>query len=85
MSKKLSNYYFGTHDAEVARGVVNYKPDSAAVPSIGIDVVHPLSGKWIILGGPSYKILPTKITDSPLLKKDTNGSASLVLGVSRGF
>jgi outer membrane protein len=85
MSKKLSNYYFGTHDAEVARGVVNYKPGSAAVPSIGVDVVHPLSGKWIILGGLSYKILPTKITDSPLLKKDTNGSVSLVLGVSRGF
>jgi outer membrane protein len=85
MSKKLSNYYFGTHDSEVARGVVNYKPGSAAVPTIGIDVVHPLSGKWIILGGLSYKILPTKITDSPLIKKDTNGSASLMLGVSRGF
>jgi outer membrane protein len=85
MSKKLSNYYYGTHDAEVARGVVNYKPGSAAVPAIGIDVVHPLSGKWIILGSLSYKILPTKITDSPLIKQDTNGSASLILGISRGF
>lgn len=85
MSKKLSNYYFGTLAPEVARGVVDYKPGSAAVPTIGIEVVHPLSGRWMVLGGVSYKVLPTKITDSPLVKKDTNGSASLFLGVSKGF
>jgi outer membrane protein len=85
MSKKLANYYYGTLDAEVARGVVDYKPGGATVPSIGIDIVHPLSGKWVMLGGLTYKALPSKITDSPLLKKDANGGASLMLGVSRGF
>ena len=85
MSKKLSNYYFGTLDAEVARGVANYQPGSAIVPAIGIDTMHRLPGKWIMVGNLSYKILPTKITDSPLVQKDTNGSASLFLGLSRGF
>ena len=85
MSKKLSNYYFGTMASEVARGVVDYKPGSAAVPTLGIEVMHPLSGQWMLLGGVSYKVLPKKITDSPLVKKDTNGSASLFLGVAKGF
>ncbi|MCZ8257151.1 MAG: MipA/OmpV family protein, partial [Polaromonas sp.] len=31
-SAKLANYYYGTLDAEVARGVVNYKPGSATIP-----------------------------------------------------
>jgi outer membrane protein len=85
MSKKLSNYYFGTMASEVARGVVDYKPGSAAVPTFGVEVMHPLSGQWMVLGGISYKVLPTKITDSPLVKKDTNGSVSLFLGVAKGF
>ncbi len=85
MSKKLANYYYGTLDTEVARGVVNYKPGSATVPTVGVDAVHPLSGKWVMLGFLSYKALPKEITNSPLLKKDSKGSATLFLGVSRGF
>lgn len=85
MSKKLANYYFGTLDAEVARGVVDYKPGSATVPTIGVDVMHPLAGQWMVMGGLAYRFLPTKLTDSPLIEKDTNGSTSLFLAVSRGF
>ena len=85
MSKKLANYYYGTLDTEVARGVVNYKPGSATVPTVGIDAVHPLSDRWVVLGFLSYKALPKAITNSPLLKKDSKGRASLFLGVSRSF
>jgi outer membrane protein len=85
MSKKLANYYFGTLDSEVARGVVNYKPGSATVPTIGVDVMHPFARNWLMFGGLTYRFLPTRLTDSPLVEKDTNGRASLVLGVARSL
>ncbi len=85
LSDKLANYYYGTLASEVARGVVNYKPGRVAVPAIGLDVMHPLNGQWIMLGSMSYKKLPSKITDSPLLKKDTKGSALLYIGAARAF
>lgn len=85
MSNKLANYYFGTLDAEVARGVVNYKPGSATVPTVGVDVMHPLAGKWMMMGGLAYRFLPAKLTASPLIEQDTNGSTSLFFAVSRGF
>lgn len=84
-SDKLANYYYGTLDAEVARGVVDYKPGSVTVPRVGIDVVHPFAGRWAFIGNVSYNHLPSKITDSPLVKKDADGAVSAFIGVSRGF
>lgn len=85
LSKKLANYYYGTLPEEVVRGVVDYKPGSAAVPRIGIDVMHPFAGRWALIGNVSYKKLPGKISDSPLVEKDTDGTVSAFIGVSRGF
>jgi outer membrane protein len=85
MSKKMANYYYGTLASEVARGVVDYKPGSAATPVIGIDVMHPINRDWMLMGGLSYRALPDKFKDSPLVDKDTNGSASLIFAVSRSF
>jgi outer membrane protein len=39
----------------------------------------------MLLGFAQYKLLPDKITDSPLIERDTNGSASVFVGFSRGF
>ena len=85
LSKKLSNYYYGTLDAETARGVVDYKPGSATVPRIGVDVVRPFAGRWAFIGNIAYKKLPGKLADSPLIEKDTDGVVSAFFGVSRGF
>ncbi|SDF63911.1 MULTISPECIES: MipA/OmpV family protein [unclassified Duganella] len=85
MSKKMANYYYGTLGAEVARGVVDYKPGSAVIPVVGIDVMHPLNREWMVIGGLSYRALPGKLKDSPLVEKDTKGSASLMFAVSRSF
>lgn len=84
-SSKLANYYYGTLDAEVARGVVNYKPGSAVIPRVGVEVMRPFADKWMLLGGLSYSALPSKITDSPLVDRDTNGVTSVFVGVSRKF
>lgn len=85
MSKKMANYYYGTLASEVARGVVDYKPGSAAIPVIGIDVMHPFNQQWMLIGGLTYRSLPGKVKDSPLIDKDTKGSASLIFAVSRSF
>lgn len=85
LSKKLANYYYGTLPEEVARGVVDYRPGSATVPRIGIDVVRPFAERWVFIGNVSYKRLPGKLADSPLVEKDTDGVVSAFIGVSRGF
>ena len=84
-SAKLANYYYGTLDAEVARGVVNYKPGSAVIPRVGIEVMRPFADKWILAGGLSYSALPGKIRNSPLVDRDANGVTSVFVGVSRKF
>jgi outer membrane protein len=84
-SKKLANYYYGTLDTEVARGVVNYKPGSAVIPRVGLDLMRPFADKWMLVGGLSYSALPSKITNSPLVDRDTNGVTSMFVGVSRKF
>jgi outer membrane protein len=85
LSKKLANYYYGTLPDEAARGVVNYQPGSATIPRIGVDVVRPFAGRWAFIGNVSYKKLPSKISDSPLVENDTDGVVSAFIGVSRGF
>ena len=84
-SKKLANYYFGTLDTEVARGVVDYKPGSAVIPRVGVDVMRPFADRWILTGGLSYSALPSKISDSPLLDRDKKGVTAVYVGVSRKF
>ncbi|HEX8613725.1 MAG TPA: MipA/OmpV family protein [Telluria sp.] len=85
LSKKLANYYYGTLPEEVARGVVDSRPGSATVPRIGVDLVRPFAQRWALIANVSYKKLPGKITDSPLVEKDTDGAVSAFIGVSRGF
>lgn len=85
LSKKLANYYYGTLPEEVARGVANYQPGSAAVARIGIDVMRPFAGNWVFIGNVGYRKLPTKLSDSPLVEKDKDGAVSAFIGFSRGF
>lgn len=83
LSKDTADYYYGTLDAEVARGVVSYRPGSAAIPEVGLGVEYAFSERWMLMGNVSYQFLPTKITDSPLL--DSKRSAQLMIGVVRAF
>ncbi|MBA3929955.1 MAG: MipA/OmpV family protein [Xanthomonas sp.] len=84
-SKDLTNYYYGTLPEEIARGVVNYKPDAVTIPHVGVSYFRPLGEKWSVISFASYSSLPDEITDSPLLKPDTDGRASVFIGFSRGF
>lgn len=85
LSKDTANYYYGTLDEEVARGVVDYKPDAATIPHIGVDFMRFLGKNWTLIAFLRYSVLPDELKDSPLLEPDSDGTASILIGVSRGF
>lgn len=85
LSKDMANYYYGTLKKEVARGVVDYKPGAAVIPKLGLTYHHPIGQNWRLTTAVEYKFLPNKITNSPLVEANTNGEASVMLGISRRF
>lgn len=85
LSKDTVRYYYGTLDAEEARGVPGYRPDAALVPKLQLGVVRPLNQQWRVFGAVSYRFLPSEISDSPFLESDSDGYASLAIGIARSF
>ena len=85
LSEDMANYFYGTLDEEVARGVVDYKPGSVVIPQVGASYFRPIGKKWTLLGFVKYDLLPDEISDSPLIERDTDGAASVFIGFSRGF
>ena len=85
LSKDTANYYYGTLDEEVARGVIDYKPDAVTIPHVGVDFMRSFGEHWSLIAFVRYSFLPDELTDSPLLEPDRDGSASILIGVSRSF
>lgn len=83
LSEDLADYYYGTLDEEVARGVVDYKPGAAVVPQVGVNLMRPLGEHWAMMGSVRYTLLPDEFTDSPLIESDS--SASMFLGLTYRF
>lgn len=79
LSEDLANYYYGTLDEEVARGVLDYKPDAVLIPQVGISLMRPLGDHWAAMGSVRYMSLPDELADSPLIESDTAASAFLGL------
>jgi outer membrane protein len=52
---------------------------------VGVQYFRPIGETWSVMGFARYSSLPDEISDSPLLEPDTDGSASLFIGFSRGF
>lgn len=84
-SKDMANYYYGTLDAEAARGVVDYKPGAVTVPHVGFSYFRPLGKKWSMMAFFKYSSLPDEIKKSPLIEADVSGTASMFIGFSRAF
>jgi len=85
LSKDSANYFYGTLDEEVARGVVDYKPGSVVIPGVGVSYFRPMGEKWSLLGFAKYELLPDEITRSPLIERDTDDTFTVFVGFSRGF
>ncbi|TKS54857.1 MipA/OmpV family protein [Luteimonas yindakuii] len=84
-SGDMADYYYGTLREEVARGVADYRPGAVTTPHAGVSFFRPLGRTWSLVGSLRYSQLPDAITDSPLVDPGTDGSASMFIGVSRGF
>lgn len=85
LSEDTANYYYGTLAGEVARGVIDYKPGSVTVPRVGLSYLRPLNPKWSLIASVQYEFLPSEIQNSPFIDADADGSATMFIGVSRGF
>jgi MipA family protein len=85
LSEDMANYYYGTLPDEVARGVVDYKPDAVTIPHVGLNVMRFLGNNWSMIAFLRYSVLPDELKDSPLLEPDSDGTASILIGVQRGF
>lgn len=85
LSKDMANYYYGTLNSEVARGVIDYKPDAATIPYVGVNFMRSFGNNWTFLAMLEYSVLPNKIKDSPLLERNANGAGELIIGVQRAF
>lgn len=84
-SEDMSNYYYGTLDEEVARGLINYKPDAVTIPHVGFSYFRPLGENWSLMTNVKYSMLPDEITSSPFIEPDTDSTISVLIGISRGF
>lgn len=85
LSEDMADYYYGTLDEEIARGVVAYRPGAVTTPRASVTVVHPFAKRWALLGTVEYRALPDALRDSPLVEEGKDQAASLFIGVSRGF
>jgi MipA family protein len=82
-SADRADYYYGILDEEVARGVPSYRPGSAVIPEVGLDLKYSFAERWLLLGNVKYRALPGKLEDSPLL--DSGQSVRFFMGVIRAF
>lgn len=85
LSEDTANYYYGTLDAEVARGAIDYKPDAVTIPHVGVNFMRFFGEHWTMIAFLRYSFLPDELKDSPLLEPDSDGSASVLIGVQRSF
>jgi len=85
LSSDMADYYYGTLDEEIARGVMRYRPGSVVVPDIGVTLAKPFARKWLFIASVEYRALPDELKDSPLVEQDADSTTTLVIGISRGF
>lgn len=81
LSDDLADYYYGTLRDEERRGVARYRPGSAVVSSLALGISQPLGERWLLNGEASYRMLPGRLTDSPLADGDS-GQLGVKVGLS---
>ena len=83
MTDKRANYYYGILDAEVERGVPNYKPGNVFIPHISLGANYVFNDKISLTGALSNKFLPHKVKDSPIV--DKTSLTNLVVALAYKF
>lgn len=79
LSKKKSNYYYGVAESESTTNRASYNVGNTMNPYIGIKTAYRINKKWSVSGKVEYKYLDSKISNSPIIRKNNN--ASIAMGV----
>lgn len=58
LSENTANFYYGTLDAEVARGAIDYKPDAVTIPHVGVNFMRFFGEQWTMIAFLRYSFLP---------------------------
>ena len=83
LSDDRANYYYGTLDTEVAKGVTQYRPESVVIPHVSLGASYNINANWRSSAVVTQKILPSKVSNSPLI--DQAHQTSLFFGLSRSL
>lgn len=84
-SGKLVDYYYGTSNREIERGVPAYDPGHATFASVGADLIYRLGQDWSVVGHLEYAQVPDDVQDSPLVDRNQDGAFDIMLGFNRRF
>lgn len=74
-SSDLVDYYFGVRANEARIDRPAYRASSALMPRVALNGIAPIGGNWAVFTRLSYDRLPAEITDSPLVKRDSERRA----------
>jgi len=81
-SSGLSRYNFGVYDAEVRAGRPSYNPGNALVPYVGLSSFYKLPNGIGLFGNISSQFMPSKLKDSPIVRKSNKTSIAIGLSYS---
>ena len=83
LSDSRANYYYGTLDSEVAKGVEKYRPNNLIIPYVSLAGSYSLNQKLRVTSAVTHKFLPDKIVDSPLI--DSTSITNFFMGLTYQF
>jgi len=82
-SSNLSDYLYGVSASEARSGRPAYNPGAVLIPSVALTSGYPLGDKAFLFGVLGYRVLPSEVTDSPIIDRDDE--LSLITGISYSF
>lgn len=82
-SKDLSGFIWGVSASEARPGRPAYAPGDVIIPFAAANAFVPLNENWTLIGTIRADILPSEVSDSPIIDQDN--ILSVILGVTYSF
>ena len=70
-SAERNNYYFGLSPSDDFPGIPDFQPGSSTHMSAGVNFGYAIADKWLLSGSIRHEWLPSEVTSSPLVARDT--------------
>ena len=82
---RRADFIYGISDAEAARGAPAYSPGAIDTPKASLAYLRSWGRHWDLIAAVQYRRLPDAVTDSPLVARDTRGTATAFFSIARRF